>query len=178
MDTSDVDFTLPPTEERCTTHLFEPDVRYYLGDTTLPLGSPLHMSNTPDWPPAILFDAVYASSVLHCFGAQALKDEGAAPWKEAFYGVMSAGQADYKALLDKRAADADKSSKHNQERDARFERHRCPDTFDMLLNLPYILVPPDELHAMRKKAHEIAEAKEQGRVQEMVSTWARQVASQ
>lgn len=72
MNTSDVDPTVPPMEERCTTHLFKPDRQYLLGNPMLPSGSPLYMSDTPEWPPAILFDAVYAAAVHYHFGTQAL----------------------------------------------------------------------------------------------------------
>jgi hypothetical protein len=69
MDTSDINPTASPEEERCTAHLFKPDKRDYLGDNTLPLGSPLRIcTDRTWWPPAILFDAVYASAVLHHFG--------------------------------------------------------------------------------------------------------------
>jgi hypothetical protein len=42
------------------------------------------MSHTPDWPPATLFDAVYASAVLHNFGTQKLKDAVSKVWKDSF----------------------------------------------------------------------------------------------
>jgi hypothetical protein len=76
MDTSDIDLTAPPAERMCTAHLFRPDKPFALGDRTLPLGSPLRISdNDTLWPPAILFDAVYAGAVLHHVGTQTLKDE-------------------------------------------------------------------------------------------------------
>jgi hypothetical protein len=70
---------------------------------------------------------------------------------------VNVAQADYKALSDKRAAAAEKTGKHNRERDTRHEGRRRLDAFDMQLTLPYILVPQDELHAMWKEANEKAE---------------------
>lgn len=88
---------------------------------------------------------------------------------------MNVAQGD---CSDKRAAAADKTTKHNRERDMRREGRHRSDAFDMLLTLPYILVLRDELHAMWKEAGEKAEAEKQRRVQENVSTWASQVTSQ
>jgi len=76
MDTTNIDSTTPPQEERCTAHTFQvrpdPDA---LGRRTINSGAPLRMSHTANWPPAILFDAVYASAVLHNFGTLELKNE-------------------------------------------------------------------------------------------------------
>jgi hypothetical protein len=87
------------------------------------------MSDTPEWPPVILFDAVYAAAVRYHFGTQALQDEATVPWKDSFYPdcIMNVAQADYKALSDKRAAAAEKSDKHNRERDMRHEGHHPSD---------------------------------------------------
>jgi hypothetical protein len=175
MDTSDVDSTAPPAEPRCTAHLFRPDTPSFFrirGREILPSGSPLQISDDPKWPPGILFDAVYAGAVLHHFGTQTLKDEVAATWKDTFYpgGVITAADADYKVTTDERAAAAKRS--RNQ---ARYEARGGPDTLDMLIALPYILIPPNELQAVRREAKEKAEANEQRRVQEKVNTWRKQM---
>jgi hypothetical protein len=168
MNTSHVDPTAPPAEQRCTAHLFRPDTPSFLGirgRETLSSGSPLQISDNPKWPPGILFDAVYAGAVLHHFGTQTLKDEVVATWKDTFYpgGVMT-------------AADAAKRSRNQaQERGARYEARGGPDTLDMLMALPYILVPPNELQAVMREAKEKAEANEQRRVQEKVNTWMKQM---
>jgi hypothetical protein len=77
MNTSDmIDLTAPPAEKMCTVHLFKSDEQDYLGKETLPLGSPLWISDDPMlWPPAIHFDAVHAGAVFHHFGIQAMRDE-------------------------------------------------------------------------------------------------------
>ena len=184
MNTSDIDVTAPPAEKRCTAHLFEPDKRYYLGRETLPPGPPLRISDNPlSWPPAVLFDAVYAGAVLEHFGTETLKDEVARTWNNIFYpgGVVTAVHADHKATLDKRAASAAKTQKDNQNRTARREARSGPsgpDTFDMLMTLPYIMVPPNELQAMLREAEEKAEAMEQRRVHEKVDTWMKQITPQ
>jgi hypothetical protein len=167
MNTSDIDPTAPPAEPRCTAHLFRPDTPYRLGvrgRETLPSGSPLRISNSPEWPPAILFDVVYAGAVLHHFGTQTLKDEVAATWKDT-----------YNVNTDERVAAAKRSRNQAEEREARYEASGGPDTLDMLMALPYILVPRNELQAVMREAKEKAEANEQRRVQEKVNTWMNQM---
>ncbi len=176
MKTSDIDPTAPSAEKRCTAHLFQPNKRTALGRETLPLGSPLRISDTPEWPPPILFDAVYASAVLHHFGTQTLKDEVAATWKDTFDpgGVMAAADANYKVITDERSAAANRAQKRVQERGAHYQARTAPDAFDMLMTLPYIRVPREELKAVLREAEEKAEATEQRRVQEKVDTWRKQ----
>src|SRR5579863_5782211 len=50
-----------------------------------------------------------------------------------------------------------------------------PDTFNMLMTLPYIMMPRDELCAMLREAKEKAEAREQGCVHEKVDNWMKQI---
>ncbi|KAF8958160.1 hypothetical protein BDZ97DRAFT_2061824 [Flammula alnicola] len=191
MDTTDIDPTATETaKKRFTAHLFKPDQTCLLGDPRLSSGSSVNISDTPDSPPAILFDAVYAGAVLHHFGAQPLKD-ALAPWKNTFYpsGVMTAAHTESKALSDEQATAAQITEKHRQEyqvryearearhdaREARREARRGPDAFDMLMIMPYIMVPPNEVQAMLSEAREKAEAAEQSHVQEKVDLWRRQV---
>ncbi|KAF5371991.1 hypothetical protein D9615_008140 [Tricholomella constricta] len=127
MDTADIDPTAPPEGRRYTTHLFKPDTPFYLGGRNKPpSGSPLRISDTPQWPPAILFDAVYAGAVLQHFGTETLKEEVAATWKDTFYSssVMTATEADYKLIMVERAANAEKAQKQAQEREARYEARK------------------------------------------------------
>ena len=119
MDTSDIDPTAPPAETRYTAHLFQPDERTALENMALPLGSPLHISEDPTlWPPAILFDAVYATAVLVHFGAQAMKDEVTKTWKNSFYpgGIITAAHADYKVNTDERVVSAERAQRAQDRR--------------------------------------------------------------
>jgi len=175
MNTTDIDPTIPQAEKRCTAHLFRPGALTLLA----PSGTPLRISDTPDWPPAILFDAVYADAVLHNFGTQELKDGVAATWKNIFYpgGVRTSTKADYKAVTDERATAMERTQSQAQERTARYETRSGPDILDILMTLPYILVPQNELQAMSRAAKEKAEAAEQKRVHEKVDTWMCQITS-
>lgn len=60
---------------------------------------------------------------------------------------------------------------YKRERKARSNAPIGPDISDMLMVLPYILVPPNELQAMFRAAREKAEAAEQSRVHEKVDAW-------
>ena len=178
MNTSDIDPTAPPAKRRCTAHRFRLSDPVSLGGLGAPpSGSPLRLSDTPECPPPILFDAVYAGAVLHHFGTQTLKDEVVATWKETFYpgGVMTTAHADHKT--DERAATAERIQKQTQDRKARYEARGRPDTFDMLMTLPYIMVPRNKLQATLREATAKAEATEQRRVHEKVDTWMKQIAT-
>jgi hypothetical protein len=179
MKTADIDPTAPPAERMCPTHLLQLDKPSLLGGLDAPpSGSPLRLSDTPEWPPPILFDAVYAGAVLHHFGTQILKDEAVATWKGTFYpgGVMTTAHVDYKVITNERAAAAEKARNQTQDRKARYEARGGPDTLDMLMTLPYIMVPRNKLPDMLREAKAKAEATEQRRVQEKVDTWMKQIA--
>ena len=88
---------------------------------------------------------------------------------------MTAADADYKAITDERAAAAERTRNQTQVRKARYEACDGPDTFDILLTLPYIMVPRNELKAMLREEKEKAEATEQRHVQERVDTWLKQI---
>ena len=62
-------------------------------------------------------------------------------------------------------------------REERYERRRGVNISDMLLIVPYMLFPPDEVMASFRKAKERSEAAEQQRVRENVDAWMKQVAS-
>ena len=170
MDTTDIDPIAPPEEERCTAHTLQlhPDP-YVLGQSTLNSGTPLSMSHTPDWPPAILFEAVYASAVLHNFSTQELKDAVSKVWKDSFDsgGIMTGV---HKVITDA----SEWPLNQTRGRQERYEAHNGPDTFDMLLALPYVLVSPVTFRA----AKENAEAKEQRHVWDKVDAWCRQVTAE
>ncbi|KAF9462692.1 hypothetical protein BDZ94DRAFT_1282844 [Collybia nuda] len=170
MNTADIDLTASPDEKRCTAHLFAPNYPGAFGGMRVPpFGSPLRISDTPDWPPAIVFDAVYASAVLHHFGTQILKDVIVKTWMDTYAeGIMGQAHAEFKSITNARALAEAKRQKRAQERQTRYEARAVPDTFDMLLAMPYI-------SAMLRNAEEKAATEEQECVQEKVETWKRQV---
>lgn len=111
---------------------------------------------------AHLLPVVHLASLILPSSHLTLKDAVASTWMDIFYpdGVMDQIHAEH-GLSD--------------ERRARYAARTGPDTFDMLLTLPYILIPRDELQATLREAREKAAAEEQRRVQDKVDTWNRQV---
>ena len=182
MTTSDIDRTAQSDEKRYTAHLFSPNDRYGFGDPTLVGSGPrLRVPHTTnEWPPDILFDIVYAGAVLCHFSTPTLKDVLSKSWKDFFYpgGVMTTAQADDKEITNERAVAKERKEKQAQERRARYEAHRGPDVFDMLMIMPYAMVPRDQLEDVYSEARKKAEAMEHKRVEEKVNTWAKQVASE
>lgn len=61
------------TGKRFTAQVFAPEMQGILGNN--PSGSPVRLpAEMSDWPPYLLFESVYASTVVHHFG-QPLKDK-------------------------------------------------------------------------------------------------------
>ncbi|KAH8980749.1 hypothetical protein EDB86DRAFT_3087629 [Lactarius hatsudake] len=150
MDTADVDDTAPPEQKRYTAHIMQN------GDTVpsdcVP-GSSFRITENAQFPPDILFDAVYAGFVLLHFGTE-----------EAAYG----------AITDERTTATERSPKQALDRIERHERRRrgqADDLIGMVMAIPYILVSPDEHLETMRQAREEAEAAEQRRVHEKVEEW-------
>jgi hypothetical protein len=108
-----------------------------------------------------------------------MKDEVTGTWKNIFYpgGAITTTKADLNAITEQRAADAERKQQNDQDRHAQQDARDGPDTFDMLMVLPYIRVPRNEVQAMLRGAEEAAAAAaaEQRRVHEKVDSWMKQI---
>ncbi|KAH9026965.1 hypothetical protein EDB84DRAFT_1589110 [Lactarius hengduanensis] len=158
MDTTDVDHGAPPDQKRYTAHFIHVDEEPHPSDFVS--GIPVRIAASRQSPPDILFDAVYASFILHHFGTKIVKDRIIQEWTDSLYPVT-----------DGHAATSERIPAQHERRVNR----RRPDTMDILMALPYILVPPDMLRAEIRAAKEEAEAAEQRCVQERVEGWIKQV---
>ncbi|KAH9026847.1 hypothetical protein EDB85DRAFT_159729 [Lactarius pseudohatsudake] len=158
MDTSDIDHDAPPDQKRCTAHLIQVNGPY---PREFVSGSIVQIAASPQFrpPPDILFDAVYATFILHHFGTKRVKDS-ITEWKDTLYSVTDEHVT---------------TSEGTPAQDERRTKHHRPDIMGMLMALPYILVPPDKLQAEMRAAKEEAEAAEQRHVQERVEGWIKQV---
>ena len=102
MTTRDADPTAPDAEEtRVFAHVLSPDRAYVLNPVSN--GAAVRLPNVnkrAQWPPDVLFDAVYASAVLENFGQKNAKDSLASVWKAHFNpgGAMNALQRDQQKL--------------------------------------------------------------------------------
>ncbi|TFK23854.1 hypothetical protein FA15DRAFT_705047 [Coprinopsis marcescibilis] len=185
MTTSDIDPTAPPTQRRCTAHAFELGDSFALGNTSMSSGTQIRVSDTPEWPPAIIFDAVYASTVVHHFGNQKLKDEVNATWKDKFYpdGITTMAQAAYKGITDERASARERTRNQAQDREARFDVRRGlqrgldrgPDILNFLTIMPYVLVPWEERLSVMGEVEEKAQAADQTCMRDKVENWMKAV---
>ncbi|KAH9035541.1 hypothetical protein EDB85DRAFT_1863041, partial [Lactarius pseudohatsudake] len=172
MNTTDVDPTAPPAQKQCISHLFEP-----APPGTITSGSTFQISDIHRFPPAIIFDTVYAGAVLHHFGTQTLKDVATASWEDT-YKAMTVAPTDPRAASDEHdtAVESLRSRMQAQTLDEAHDESHCePDTFDMLAFVPYCMVPPDELRAAMRELRERAEAEERRRVEEKVGEWVAQL---
>jgi hypothetical protein len=172
MDTTDINSNVSPIEEQCTAQIFcDPPDQFVLGNPRLHSGSPLWLSHSLDWAPAILFDAVYAGAVLHNFGTKEIRDMITKSWKDTFYpgGIKTTTGADHKVTTDKQAATmcTKRMLNQGQESQEHYEVHYIPDVFDMLLALPYVLVPPAALQAAKEKT----DLAEQRCIRDKVDAW-------
>ncbi|KAH8980748.1 hypothetical protein EDB86DRAFT_3087628 [Lactarius hatsudake] len=181
IDSANVDDTAPPEQKRYTAHIMQN------GDTVpsdCVLGSSFRIAENvhAQFPPDILFDAVYASFMVHQFGTEAMKDS-ARKWEDTFYskGPMTQREAAHRAILDECASAKEKTKKQALDRDEcrenrkRLKSGQARDLIDMLLAIPYILVLPDEHLEMMRQAREELEAVEQRCVQKKVEEWMRHV---
>lgn len=165
MDSADVDPELAASgdKERYTAQIFdtvEPNAHIDLGWNGPPHGSPIHFPNTqsPDWPPAILFDAVYAGAVLHTFGTKKIKRDIGKSWCREFY-PSGARRA---------IGDPD---------EPRFPHLEDPtpgpgaDQFDMLIAAPFTFIPSEACDGYRRQAEEKIEREIRRGVGKTVKNW-------
>jgi hypothetical protein len=183
LQSDDIDETTEPDTRMYTAHIIlhnenEPLPFTIVPNTRFNIPDPV----SPQFPPDILFDAVYAGMILFHFGTETMRDSVTAKWKHLFYpdsnGPTTRANTDHTTGLDECATLAARGKQQAQERDAH-HGHRSGahhNTFDFdLLAIPYLLVPPEELQAMVKDAEEKAETEEQKRVRDNVEEWARQI---
>ena len=186
MTTTDIDPNAEPTEKRCVVHLFDPDRPMSFGDSSIHSGSPVRMpASTDDWPPGILFDAVYANCVQRHFSPKTLETT-LKPWKSSFYPgeITNAGQASYQKIIDKRAADTESRKEQSEERakraairadrESRADKERG-DSFDYLMMTPYVMIPPDELEAFWREAAAERAERERSHLEDKIGSWTREV---
>jgi hypothetical protein len=156
MNTTDLDPTAPPAEKRWTTHIFQPATQDGLPAHMFNINSSLQLFGTSEDPPCHSFEGVYAGAILYHFGTQELKDQLIKTWGDTFY----PGE-DCKVI--------------NMTSYNKAEACHGPDMFDMLMVLPYIIMPYNKLQATLKGAKKKAQEVKQRCVQKKVNQWIRQV---
>jgi hypothetical protein len=171
MDTTDVDLNADRAQERFTNHLFDQSLEYagVVGRSGSAIQVPSDMSM---WPPAVLFDAIYASAVVHHFGL-AMTDI-LKRWEDMFYpgGAMKAAHTDDKHRGDH--ADADKTLRQQQpykRRNGRRSVHGAIHPHDVVMMYRFKAMEPEKVRAYLNGCEEMAAEAEHKGLEEKVNSW-------
>ena len=172
MTTADVNPPGPPEERRCASHALITEFSPLL-ELALKHNSPVRMSNDENWPPAILFDGIYAGAVVHHFGTQALGDKVIEKWKTVYYpdGNMTVAERAYKAILGREAKYKRMTRMQSKMCEELREVREGPDLLDMVMGMPFALVPQIEIDAVMREAKEAAAAAERKEVEKKMAGW-------
>ena len=149
-----------PATTRCTVHVFEdscvlaatPDRVFVESGSTLRIAD-------EDWPPAVLFDAGYAALVLKTFGVKASVDMTKNVWGRRLTFDLELGTATERERM--------KQEEEKIRRKKSRPLEAKPDFFDLVLMVPYMGVPPEQLddmwEAKRKRQEEHVQEKSEAK---------------
>lgn len=175
MGTDDVVVGVSPNEIRYSAHVFsDQDDGWILGAPEIPYGHPLRISDHSSWPPNILFDTVYASALVNHFGSDELANETHLKWTDVVYpgGIKHRGLAELANLTQQRVeAEITRTTQRDQRVERRKQREEQLDGLDILLCVPFMAVPPDQLEQTVKALEERAEVKVQEHSRSKVMEW-------
>lgn len=172
-----------PTEQKYTVQLLDTSQPFALAGTTSGSLVRLPQRRRKKWPPAVLFDIVYASAVAQAFGdfhGDILKT-----WKDVYYGgeVTTPGRRDLQQLHESQADRRAQNKRHATERDTRYEKRsrddprRELDNVDILMAIRFQGVPREELARYLAEDREKMARKEREKVEPIVNSWREQVAA-
>jgi len=172
MDTTDVDANADKAHERFTSHLFDQSLERFAG----PSGSAVRVpSDMSIWPPAALFDAVYASAVVKNFGFK--PTDILEKWGGLFYPgrPTEAAHADDKRRRDQADADKENSNRQRQRRNKRRSGkggiHDLIDPHDAVMIYRFLAMEPENVRAYLKGCEEVVAARERKTLEEKVNSW-------
>ena len=176
MDVSDVPAAAntPPTNAPtlCTAHVFSGEI--VIGATPdgilVRSGSPVRIASN-GWPPAVLFDAVYASVALKTFGVQTAIAKMQEVWQhELSFGLTPRTPSERERAM----RDGTKAKKQNVDRkrnSAQCYEHEELDAWDMLSLVPYLAAPPQHVHEVLEEERERQEREVQRDSEAKVHEW-------
>ncbi|KAK7690766.1 hypothetical protein QCA50_005865 [Cerrena zonata] len=160
---ADIDTPLPDNNaDAYIAHAFVPSINIPFGARSP--GSLLRIpQDRSQWPPDILFDALYGGVVLQQFGVCKTEDLDK-PWEHVYYpNGKIASQEFQKILRDAEAEDEDELKEEGYQLDPN-------DPLDyMTFILPYSAMSPESLQASRRAAEEKRQQQLHGRVSEWAS---------
>lgn len=178
MDTTDVDPDADSTQVRFTSHQFQS-----LELVAAPSGSALRIpSDLSYWPPTALFEAVYASAVVHHFGVT----DNPEKWVDVFYpgGLIQAAHADHKSQHSQVNINNNKDNSNGQvprcyERHHRWRgKHDAVDPYDVLINYRFKAMGPERVRTYMKRCEEMVATRERKGLEDKVNLWRASLAPQ
>ncbi|KAI1795013.1 hypothetical protein LXA43DRAFT_1091148 [Ganoderma leucocontextum] len=171
MDSSDVVPGADPSEPMCIIHLFEPLQAFDIAGARLSMPRPATATGKSDWPPPVLFEAVYGAVVLHEFGVEAAHARVTSVWEDLYYprGGFEATTAE--TGLRRRRARAQRAEAEAEAGGSPPPPTQKPDSLDLLLLVPYLAIPPNELGQYVADVERKAKAEERRSAEEKVNKW-------
>jgi len=177
MTTTDVSPNVGTGGGRLTNHLFDLSDQPTCGFSGQAIRVPLGVDRESQWPPSSLFDAIYASTIIHQFGVnpEDIFDVFYEPdW------ASRAGQTDDQRRHDQDDATkkdlekqtAQRNQRHeNREQGYRGRRDGCFDSFDVLAALPFTAMPVEKARVYFEGCREMAAAQEHEALDVKVNSW-------
>ena len=165
-----------PATTRCTVHVFTDCSVLSVTPEGVGLesGSTLRIADE-DWPPAVLFDAGYAALILETFGVKASVDMRKSVWGHQLTFGLDLGTSTARERM--RLQEEKIRCANRLEQAQKGEGADEPDFFDLLMMVPYMAVPPEQLDEMweakRKRQEEHVQEKSEAKVPE----WRRRYAT-
>lgn len=168
-DTEDVsrdteDVVQDAEEKRFTSHLFDRNAFGTLASAYSEQAIQVP-KNKNKWPPTVLFDAVYASAVIHHFCK--LPKDFFKSWENIFYpdGMIEVAKT----------GTIQQIAEREERRRRRDNEHETLDAFDMLRILPYIVAGPEQYLKVMKERQEAAAARDREELDAKVNSWRQSV---
>lgn len=169
MTTADIDPNAGTSGERLTNHIFDLSIKpsHGCGSSGQAICVPLDVDKESQWPPSSLFDAIYASTIIHQFGVNP-KD---------IFKKWEYGQTDNQHRDDQDDDDYEKEQA---------ERRRCYDgqwqgyhgrwdgsldSFDVLAALPFIAMPVEKVRDYMEGCRNMAAARDHEALEVKVNSW-------
>ncbi|KAM5542414.1 hypothetical protein V8D89_003873 [Ganoderma adspersum] len=168
MDSTDaVPPSADPSERMYVVHPFLPLESFKIAGSRLAMPSPSSNSRS-NWPPQVLFEVVYGATVLHEFGVPDVHARVAAIWDELYYPRGGFDATAAKMCVQRRRARVRRNVARGPPR---------PDGFDLLMLIPYLGVPEDELREYFAEGARRAEEEKRKGAEEKVNGWRADVVS-
>ena len=172
MVTTDVNPNATATEERFTNHLFDLSMQPHIGVS----GQAIHVPSSDDkksnWPPTSLFEAIYASAIMCHFGAVPV--DLFKSWEKVFYEPDRTSNKCQHDQADAKKENCKRQKTEQQQCYNEQQRHRDGggfDAFDVLMMIPFMVMPAEKARDYFDGCEKMAAEKEQEGLEVKVNSW-------